>query len=133
MSERVFRVILGLMLFTALTASALLESQLPVYIVLAILAFEAITNWRIPTVITHLRHGKNHNSDVNKAVHNRVMGHFEAERILRVMVMMLVSIPYFTNIQYINILPWFVATALVLAGVTNICPMVMSLRYIGMR
>ena len=52
---------------------------------------------------------------------------------LRVAVFFFVSLPFFINIEYINFMPWFVATMLSLAGVTNICPMVMFLKYIGMR
>ena len=60
MSERLFRLIPGALLFIALTLSALLESQTPLYVVLGIISFEAITNWRAPIIVTRLRYGENY-------------------------------------------------------------------------
>ncbi len=134
MSERLFRLILGAMLFTALTLSAVLETQVPVYVVLGIVAFEAITNWRIPIIVTRLRYGKNYKQALQTPPpNNRLLGSIEAERFLRVAVLVFVCLPYIITIDYIEFIPWFVATALALAGITNICPMVMFLRYTGMR
>lgn len=134
MSERLFRLVLGAMLFIALTSSALLESQIPVYIVLAIIIFEAATNWRIPIIVTRMRYGKNYKQYLQSPPpNNRIFGKIEAERFLRIAVFGFVCLPYAISIDYIEFIPWFVATALVLAGVTNICPMVMFLRFIGMR
>lgn len=134
MSERVFRLIMGGMLFIALTSAMILESQMPVHIVLSILAFEAITNWRIPIIITRLRYGEAYKKYIDEPVPtNRLLSRLEAERMLRIVVIVFVFLPNIISFQYIEFLPWFVATALVLAGVTNICPMVMSLRSFGMR
>ena len=134
MNERIFRLILGAMLFIALTLAALLETQLPIYIVLGIISFEGITNWRVPIIVTRLRYGNDYRQYLDTPpLNNRILGKIEAERFLRFAVLVFVTMPYFIHINYIEFLPWFVATALVLAGVTNICPMVMSLKYIGMR
>ena len=134
MNERIFRLILGAMLFIALTLAALLETQLPIYVVLGIISFEGITNWRVPIIVTRLRYGNDYRQYLDTPpLNNRILGKIEAERFLRFAVLIFVSMPYFIHINYIEFLPWFVATALVLAGVTNICPMVMSLKYIGMR
>lgn len=134
MSERLFRLILGGLLFIALTLSALLETQIPVYIVLGLIAFEAITNLRVPIIVTRLRYGKNYPQYLDTPTPNdRILGKIEAERFLRVAVIVFVCLPYFITIEYIYFIPWFVATALALAGVTNICPMVMFLRFTGMR
>jgi len=133
MNERIFRLILGTMLFTALTLSALLESQLPVYIVLGVIAFEGITNWRIPILVTRLRYGDNYQQYLKKSEPNdRLLGKIEAERFLRLVVLLFVCLPFMVSNEYIEFIPWFVATALALAGITNICPMVMMLRYLGM-
>ena len=134
MSERLFRLILGALLFIALTLSAILESRIPVYTVLGIILFEAITNWRIPIIVTRLRYGENYKQKLHTPPsNNRLLGSIEAERFLRVAVLGFVSLPYIVSIEYIEFIPWFVATALALAGITNICPMVMFLRYVGMR
>lgn len=134
MSERIFRIILGAVLFIALTIAAVLETRTPVYIALAIIAFEAITNWRIPIIITRIRYGKNFKEHIQvQPANTRILGRIEAERFLRVAVIMFICLPFIVPVIYVEFVPWFVATALVLAGVTNICPMVMFLRYTGMR
>jgi hypothetical protein len=134
MNERTFRLILGAMLYLSLTLSALLESEIPMYVVLGLISFEAITNWRVPIIVTRLRYGKDYKNFLDTPLsNNRLLGIVEAERFLRIAVIGFVILPYFFSIQYIEFIPWFVATALILAGVTNICPMVMFLRFIGMR
>ena len=145
MSERLFRLISGALLYLALTLSALLESPTPTYIYLSLVLFEAITNWRIPIIITRLRYGKQYKSYLeNFSIKDKpastanMFNNIEAERFLRVLVFILVLIPLIIHIDnasyqiYIDYIPWFVATMLCLAGVTNICPMVMFLRTIGM-
>ena len=122
------------MIFIALTFSLLMESRLPIYMVMALLAFEAVTNWRIPTIVTRLRYGTDYKQYLNTSLPNeRMMSKLEAERVLRVAVIVAIYLPYLITYQYIDFLPWFVATALVLAGATNICPMVMFLKFTGMR
>jgi len=146
MSERLFRLISGAMLYLALTLSALLESPTPAYLYLSLVLFEAITNWRIPIIITRLRYGKQYKSNLENFTKKNdpgsavnIINKIEAERFLRVIVFILVFFPFITHIEnanyqiYIDYIPWFVATMLCLAGVTNICPMVMFLRSMGMR
>lgn len=134
MSERWFRLILGALIFIALTLSALFETHVPVYLVLGLITFEAITNLRVPIIITRLRYGENYKEYLDTPSPNsRLLGKIEAERFLRIAVLGFVCLPYFLTIEYIDFIPWFVATALTLAGVTNICPMVMFLRLVGMR
>ncbi len=134
MSERIFRIILGVMIFIALTTTALLETNIPLYIVLGIIAFEALTNWRVPIIVTRIRYGENYKQYLKTPpVNDRLLGKIEAEHFLRIAVIFFICIPFFIPVMYIEFIPWFVATALILAGVTNICPMVMFLRFAGMR
>lgn len=146
MSERLFRVILGTFLYIALTLAAFYETAVPIYIYLFIIAFEAITNLRVPKIVTKLRHKDTLDIEsefalpttVNEDSFKKILFKLEAERYLRVIIFIFVAIPFFTQIEshsyqiYIDYIPWFVATMLCLAGVTNICPMVMFLRNIGM-
>ena len=145
MSERIFRLISGAMLYHALTLSALLESPTPAYLYLSLVLFEAITNWRIPIIITRLRYGNQYKSYLENSTNKnnpgsalKIFNKIEAERFLRIIVFILVFIPFNTHLEnanyqiYIDYIPWFVATMLCLAGVTNICPMVMFLRSTGM-
>ena len=95
MSERLFRSILGILLFIALTLSSLIESQMPVYIVMGLMAFEAITNWRIPIIVTRLRYGADYKQYLDNPLENqRLLGKIEAERFLRLAVILFVGMPF---------------------------------------
>ena len=53
MSERIFRIILGV------TLLAILYFDIPnaIYFYLAVLIFEGITNWRVPALVSRQRYG----------------------------------------------------------------------------
>ncbi len=134
MSERTFRLVLGALLWIALIASAFLESMTPIYALVVLMLFEGITNWRIPIIITRLRYGKDYKNYLEQPACPRgVLGKLEAERMLRFIVTIFVLISFFVVPDLIWFMPWFVAGMLILAGITNICPMVMFLRWAGLR
>ncbi len=58
---------------------------------------------------------------------------FEAERAMRLVVALILILPLFFSVEALWIIPWFVASMLLLAGLTNICPMVMFFRWLGFR
>ena len=128
MSEKSFRIVLGAWLIAGL----LLNSHYVIYALAGLLLFEGLTNIRIPGLITRVR---SHNHPANGAdTHNpdaRVS--FEAERGLRLIVILLVLIPMNSDIEFLWMLPWFVGFALIGAGLSGICPMVLALRWLGLR
>ena len=134
MSERLFRLVLGGLLWAALITSALYETLAPIYGLVALLLFEGITNWRIPVIIARIRYGKNYREYLDApACSSRFLGRLEAERMLRFIVVIFVLGSFYIVPDFIWFLPWFVAGMLLLAGITNICPMVMFLRWAGLR
>lgn len=121
-------------MWLALIFTALLESMIPIYVMIALLLFEGITNWRIPLIVTRVRYGKNYKHHLEmQASSGKYLGKVEAERMLRFVVVACVLLPVFVMSDLIWFLPWFVTGMLILAGITNICPMVMVLRKMGMR
>ncbi|RMG29151.1 MAG: DUF2892 domain-containing protein [Gammaproteobacteria bacterium] len=58
---------------------------------------------------------------------------FEAERALRFIVATLIGLPLWPPAAPLWWLPWFVGFALVGAGLSGICPMVLALRRLGFR
>jgi uncharacterized membrane protein len=134
MTERVYRMVLGGMLWLALVLSAYLETTAPMYIVIALLFFEGITNWRVPVIITRIKYGERYKEYLEApACATRWFGTFDAERMLRFIVafLLLFSLHIATDITWF--MPWLFAAMLILAGITNICPMVMLLRWAGLR
>jgi len=127
MSERHFRVVLGLWLILGLYLN-IIEI---VYALIGLLLFEGITNLRIPRLVTKLRSGATH-SQAQQANSNSLFA-FEAERALRFLVALFVLLPLLQGLEIIWWLPWFVGFALIGAGLSGICPMVMTLKQIGLR
>jgi hypothetical protein len=132
MTERNFRIILGGLLLAGLY----FDLAALVWGVIGILAFQGITNWRIPVLVSRLRYGPD--VAVNRCCasnQDRAISHidFEAERLLCLLVA-LILIPTFGpwNTQ-LWIVPWFIGFALFGAGLSGICPMVLGLKRLGFR
>ena len=128
MSERIFRVILGATLMLLLY----LGSEIGMYVFIAILAFEGITNWRVPVLVSRLRYGSRYEA-TNRADAREVRIPFDAERALRLVVALMLIGTFVMFREPTWFFPWFVGSMLLLAGFTNICPMVMALRWVGFR
>lgn len=126
MSERDFRIIQGIYLLIALY----LKNEMMIYIFLGVFLFEAITNWRVPMIVSRLRHGP---AKVQSENQKPARFNFEAERMLRVTVAILLVVSFILYPELLWFLPWFVAMMLLLAGITKICPMVLFYRFLGFR
>ncbi len=130
MSEKNFRIVLG----TWLVLGLLVDSPHVIYALVALLLFEGVTNLRVPGVLAGVRAGAA--SSVAEAAADanpnaRVA--FEAERGLRLIVATLILIPMSGVADFLWFLPWFVGFALIGAGLSGICPMVLALRWLGLR
>lgn len=125
MTERSFRLLQGLYILLALY----FELDILIYVYLCVIAFEGITNWRIPLLINRLTNGGLPEEDVPK----RARFGLEAERLLRIVVFTLFIFTFLVFPELGWFFPWFIGAMLFMAGVTNICPMVMMFRYLGFR
>jgi hypothetical protein len=130
MSERVFHLLIGLILLVALC----FDLKPAVYGLIAWLAFEVASNQRLTAIVSHLRFG---DRDVlNKASTDgacRCRFNFEAERALRLVLVLLLTLSYVLFYGQLWIVTWFIGFALVAAGLSGICPMIMTLRKLGFR
>ena len=128
MTERSFRFILGISLLVLLY----FQLDIGIYIYIGILLFEGLTNWRIPIIASRLRYGSAYNSqDLISADCAAIP--FDAERVLRLLVAGLLVITFVIFKEQVWFFPWFIGFMLFMAGMTNICPMVMGLRWLGFR
>ena len=64
---------------------------------------------------------------------NNVRINFEAERALRLVVAATLVITYILFPNQAWFLPWFVGVMLTFAGVSRFCPMVLALKWIGLK
>ena len=127
MSERNFRLLIGVWLMLALVAAL----PLPIYVLMGMLLFEGITNWRVPALVSRLRSGSE--PTVTAVTSSNWVISFEAERALRLILVAMLGLSLLLEPQLVWWLPWFIAFALIGAGLSGICPMVSALRWVGMR
>lgn len=130
MSEKNFRIVLGGWLVVALLAN----STPLMYALVGLLLFEGITNLRVPGLTARLRAGSGAAAEFDAASSNpNARIGFEAERGLRLIVAALIVVPMSSFGSALWLLPWFVGFALIGAGLSGICPMVLALRWLGLR
>lgn len=128
MTERSFRFILGISLLILLY----FHLDIGVYAYIGILLFEGATNWRIPIMVSRLRYGSAYNpQDLTTADCAAIP--FDAERVLRLLVVGFLVVTFVLFKEEVWFFPWFIGFMLFMAGMTNICPMVMGLRWLGFR
>ena len=128
MNARTFRRILGVSLLLMLYLT--FEAGILAYI--GVLVFEGLTNWRVPIMVSRMRYGADYNPAEGLSPGCARIP-FDAERALRLIVAALLVVSYVMYREQAWFLPWFVGSMLLLAGITNICPMVMALRWSGFR
>jgi uncharacterized protein YqhQ len=138
MTERTFRIYLGAGLFLLLYITATNDHTNLLFYYIGLLVFEGLTNWRVPKILTRVRNRserKNQSVSISSGDEKKSAGQipFEAERAMRLVIALILISPLFFSTEELWIVPWFVASMLLLAGVTNICPMVMFFRWLGFR
>ena len=130
MTERTFRIFLGAVLLAALY----FELPMVVYGYIVVLLFEAITNWRIPILVSRLSGRENlTNNECALSPGDNSRINFEAERVLRLVVAGFLIISFVIFNKDLWFFPWFIGFALFGAGLSGICPMVMGFRWLGFR
>jgi len=130
MTERAFRIVLGAVLLVALY----FELRLVVYGYIVVLLFEGITNWRIPLLVSRMR-GMDV-AGVSRCVISpgfRLRIAFEAEQAMRLAFALFLIFSYAVFNKELWLIPWLSGFALLGAGLSGICPLVISFRWLGFR
>lgn len=127
MTERWYRLLQGIYLLIALY----IENDAMIYTFMVVLTLEALTNIRLTMLLPSVSSFK----DVCGEGQSEKCYTFsiDSERLLRVIVVLFLLFSYVLFPEPIWFFPWFVAAMLFLAGITNICPMVMMFQYLGFR
>lgn len=126
MTERSYRLLIGIWLVLALV----LEWPEAIYVLMGFLLFEGITNLRIPLLLA--RNNPEVLPAVDEPAHQYVIS-FEAERALRLLIVAFLALALFVLQALLWWLPWFIGFALIGAGLSGVCPMVLALRWVGLR
>ena len=127
-SDRMYRAFLGALLLGGL----IFDWQWLMYLIIVTLLFEGITNWRIPIIAHKLFPGV---FELKRCVadSHQVRIEFEAERAWRIMVAAILLPTYVFFYHLLWFVPWFLAFAILGAGVSGICPGAFSLKRIGFK
>lgn len=131
MSERVFLFIVGAYILIALY----LGIDLMIYLLSLWLLFEAITNIRLTTLSQKI---------MNKSVpaglivfQTKQRFDFDAIRAWRMVVAVLLGGSLLLlkeqNVEYVWFFPWFMGFAIMGAGASSVCPVLLFIRWIGFK
>lgn len=123
---------IGVTLWITLVYTAYYETPVPVFAVAGFLVFEGLTNLRLTLITQRLRFGEIDSLE-NNACSGRILNRIDSERALRLIVALFLSVPFLVIPDFLWFLPWFTAGMLIMAGITNICPMAMFLKWSGMK
>ena len=132
MTERSFRIILGALLLAGLY----LDWSPLVWTLIGILLFQGVTGWRIPQLVSRLRHGGEIHIAACCSIRHEGRPsrfRFEAERLLCLMIAGLLMPTYGAPNAQLWIVPWFIGFALFGAGLSGMCPMILVLKRAGFR
>ncbi len=130
MSNRIYRMLYGALLLAALYFD--LDELL--YTLIALAIFEAITNLRIPKLVSQWRYGNPGDpSEGTIGIQFKTRINFEAERGWRLTVAAMLAISVFAFPEALWFFPWFMGFAIFGAGLSGVCPMFLMMKWIGLK
>ncbi len=131
MTERMFRFIFALILLIALY----FDMPYVIYGLIALSLFQGVTPWRVARLTMHLRPGYRPDTASASSEVAPVTAKFnlEAERALSLLTAVVLISGSVVFTKQLWFLPWFVGFAFFGAGLSGICPMVMCLRWCGLK
>jgi hypothetical protein len=128
MTDRQFRVLLGLLLVLSLYFGYQhLLAGIVFYQV-----FEGVNNWRLPVLLKRASGRFAAISGEAPCAHAARIP-FDAERMLRLLVAAFLALSVFVYPQILWWFSWFVGFALLGAGISGVCPMLLFLKLVGFR
>jgi len=130
MSNRIYRLIFGAILLVCLY----FDLQAGVYVLISLSIFEAVTNLRIPGILSRIRYGNSGDpAEGSLGIPFRVRTSFEAERGWRLAVAAMLAVSVFAFPEALWFFPWFMGFAILGAGVSGVCPVFLGLKWAGLR
>ena len=132
MTDRGYRAVLGTLLLLAL------YFELPGLILgmIVMMLLEGLTNLRLPLVLGRLsgcEGGCTADGDDFAPVRRRIQLPFDAERAWRIVVSLFLILSVFIFSEMLWFFPWFMGFAILGAGISGVCPVLISLKFAGFR
>jgi hypothetical protein len=130
MSNRLYRLLYG----GALLLALYFDLTVIIYLLIGLAIIEAITNLRVPKVVSRLRYGNDGNPmEGTLGIDFIVRTSFEAERGWRLTVAAMLALSVFVFPDALWFFPWFMGFAVFGAGVSGVCPMFLFLKWLGLK
>ena len=132
MNERAYRLIFGALLLISLS----FDLNYVIYFLIGLSLFEGITNWRVPRLVTQLRAHKTGMVQPDASftpVNAPFRFGFEAERVWRFVVAIVLLVTSVLFYEQLWFFPWFMGFAIFGAGASGICPMFMAIKWLGFK
>ncbi len=130
MSNRLYRMLFG----SALLIALYFDLNEAIYALVALSLFEAITNLRIPRVVSMLR--KDYVPDPAEGtlgIPFRTRTTFAAERGWRFSVSAMLLLSVLVYPEELWFIPWFMGFAILGAGISGVCPMFLAMKWVGLK
>lgn len=127
MRESTFRLIVGV----ALLIAAYLDLAVVIALVALLSLLEGLTNFRVPAIVSRIL-GERDDGDATDFPATARRFDFEAERVLRLIVAALLAAALAFPIS-LWFLPWILAFALIAAGISGQCALLLVLHRLGFR
>lgn len=131
MSERIYLFFVGVYILIALY----FEVDVMIYFLCLLLLFEGITNIRLSTLSQRLMHVTVPVGLVSFQTHQRF--EFDAMRAWRIIVAVMLGGSFFLlheyDLEVVWFFPWFMGFAIMGAGASSVCPVLLFIRWVGFR
>lgn len=128
MSDRAFRLVFG----SALLFALYMDFHQFILVLIGLLLFEGLTNWRLTMLVSRFYPPEPYTSDLPISLPASTIN-FDGERAMRLIVAGMLVIPIVVLNKYVLFVPWFVGFAFIGAGLSGICPMVLALKWSGFK
>lgn len=130
MSNRFYRLLFGI----ALLVSLYFDLHTVIYGLIALLLFEAVTNLRVPRMVSRLRTGNDGDpTEGSLGIAFKARCGFEAERGWRLAVALMLIVSLLIYAKTLWFFPWFMGFAIMGAGVSGVCPVFLALKWAGLK
>jgi hypothetical protein len=128
MSERGYRLVMGLMLIILL----FFEWDMAVRIYIGVMTLEGITGLLLPVLVSRLRYGRE-SQDAGTDMPRSGWIPFDVERALRIVYAAILFLSFVVMHDSLWFIPWFMGFTWTITGILGVCPMAITLQKIGFR
>jgi small-conductance mechanosensitive channel len=127
MTDRNYRLVFGLAILLALY----FDLTYFMYGLISLIFVEGITNWRVPLLVNRFMQPPG--ADVPPIEPFDFRWPLQVERAWRLVVAFMLFLTAVLFNEVVWFLPWFMGFAILGAGVSGVCPMLLGLRFSGCR